>query len=131
NLPLTIPPEVREEIRQALGLGQPFPVRYLKWCQQFFINEPLNLLERFLGMEFGNSAERLRVTSWATRSPVTDLIVERLPQTLWVVGMAYLVGILIALPIGILSACRQHSMFDLAGSMIAMVGYSVPTFFTG
>ena len=45
SLPLTIPPEVREEIRESLGLNEPFPIRYLKWMQQFFINEPLNLIE--------------------------------------------------------------------------------------
>src|SRR5690606_22109812 len=77
------------------------------------------------------SAERLRVTSWATRSPVTDLILERLPQTLWVVGMAYVIGILLALPLGILSAYRQYSAFDQLGSLISMIGFSVPTFFTG
>jgi peptide/nickel transport system permease protein len=131
NLPLTIPPEVREEIRQALGMGQPFLVRYLKWLHQFFVNEPLNLIEQWSGLEIGNSADRLRVTSWATRGPVTDLIAERLPQTLWVVGLAYLFGILIALPIGILSAYRQYSPFDQVGSFVAMVGYSVPTYFTG
>ena len=46
NLPLTIPPEVREKIRLSLGLGEPFPIRYLKWLQQFFINEPLNMIEQ-------------------------------------------------------------------------------------
>lgn len=131
NLPLTIPSEVREEIRQALGLGQPFHIRYFRWCEQFFINEPLNLAERWLGIEIGNSAERLRVTSWSTRGPVTDLIVERLPQTLWVVGLSYLFGLMIALPVGIVSAYRQYSAFDQIGSLVSMVGFSVPTFFTG
>lgn len=130
NLPLTIPPEVREEIRKALGLGEAFHVRYLHWLYQFFVNEPLNLIESWFGVEIG-SQERLRITSWSTRSPVTDLIAERLPQTLWVVGMAYIFGILIALPIGILSAYRQYSLFDQIGSFVAMVGFSVPTFFTG
>ena len=69
--------------------------------------------------------------SWATRSPVVDLIVERLPQTLWVVGMSYVVGILIAIPIGVISAYRQYSWFDQAGTFLSMVGFSVPTFFTG
>ena len=46
NLPLTIPPEVREKIRLSLGLGEPFLVRYALWLQQFMINEPLNILEQ-------------------------------------------------------------------------------------
>lgn len=131
NLPLTIPPEVREKIRLSLGLGDPFPIRYLKWLQQFFIHEPLNLIEQWFGISIGDSENRLRVQSWATRSPVVDLIVERMPQTLWVVGMSYVVGILIAIPIGVISAYRQYSMFDQVGTFISMVGFSVPTFFTG
>lgn len=131
NLPLTIPSEVREEIRKSFGLDQPFHIRYLKWLQQFFINEPLNFFEQLTGIEVGNSEERLRVRSWATRSPVVDLILERLPQTLWVVGLSYVVGIMIALPIGVISAYKQYSWFDQIGTFLSMVGFSVPTFFTG
>ncbi|MBY8974238.1 ABC transporter permease [Rhodobacteraceae bacterium NNCM2] len=131
NLPLTIPPEVREQIRQSLGLGEPFHIRYLKWLQQFFINEPLNVLEQSFGISIGDSENRLRVTSWATRSPIVDLIVERTPQTLWVVGMSYVVAIVIAIPIGVISAYRQYSWFDQLGTFFSMLGFSVPTFFTG
>ena len=130
NLPMTIPPEVRQQIRESLGLDQPIWVRYLLWCKQFFINEPLNIIEQWFGIQIGDG-DRLRVRSWATRSPVVDLIVERLPQTLWVVGMSYVVGILIAIPIGVVSAYRQYSWFDQIGTFISMVGFSVPTFFTG
>ncbi len=130
NLPMTIPPEVREKIRESLGLGQPIHVRYFKWCVQFFINEPINVIEQWFDITIG-TGERLRVQSWATRSPVVDLIVERLPQTLWVVGMSYVVGILIAIPIGVISAYRQYSWFDQFGTFVSMVGFSVPTFFTG
>ncbi|MFN3616076.1 MAG: ABC transporter permease, partial [Rubrimonas sp.] len=131
NLPLTIPPEVREQIRISLGLGEPFHIRYVKWLEQFFVNEPLNLLERWTGWTIGDSENRLRVTSWATRSPVVDLIVQRLPQTLWVVGLSYVVAVLIAVPIGVISAYRQYSLFDQIGTLISMIGFSVPTFFTG
>ena len=131
QLPLTIPAEVRAVIRESLGLGEPFHIRYLYWLQQFFINEPLNMIEQWWGAPIGDSGNRLRVTSWATRSPVVDLIVERMPQTLWVVGMAYVVGILIALPIGVISAYKQYSIFDQIGTFVSMIGFSVPTFFTG
>jgi peptide/nickel transport system permease protein len=130
NLPLTIPAEVREQIKVSLGLGEPFHVRYLKWLAQFFVNEPLNLLEDMTGWTIGDG-ERLRVISWQTRSPVVDLILERLPQTLWVVGLAYLIGILIAVPIGVISAYRQYSWFDQIGTLVSMIGFSVPTFFMG
>ena len=131
QLPLTIPAEAREQIRESLGLGEAFHIRYAKWMEQFFVNEPLNLIERAFGVEVGASEERLRVRSWATRSPVVDLIIERLPQTLWVVGLSYLIGILIAIPIGIVSAYRQYSWFDQVGTFVSMIGFSVPTFFTG
>lgn len=130
NLPLTITAEVRERIRESLGLGQPIHIRYYKWCVQFFVNEPINIIEQMFDITIG-TADRLRVSSWSTRSPVGDLIAERMPQTLWVVGMSYVVGILIALPIGIYSAYRQYSWFDQAGTFVSMVGFSVPTFFTG
>jgi len=131
NLPLTIPSEVREQIRQALGLGEPIYIRYYKWLVQFFINEPLNMFDQWFNVCIGDCTHRLRVTSWATRSPVVDLIVERMPQTLWVVGLSYVVGILIAVPIGVYSAYKQYSWFDQAGTFVSMIGFSVPTFFTG
>jgi peptide/nickel transport system permease protein len=131
NLPMTIPPEVREHIRQSLGLGQPFHIRYLKWLRQFFVNEPLNLIETMSGVTIGNSEGRLRVRSWATRSPVVDLIIERTPQTLWVVGLSYVLSIAVAVPIGVVSAYKQYSIFDQVGTFVAMVGFSMPTFFTG
>lgn len=131
QLPLTIPAEVREQIRQALGLGEPLYVRYALWLQQFFVNEPLNLIEEWTGIVIGDSESRVRIISWSTRSPVVDLIVERMPQTLWVVGTAYIVAILIAIPIGVISAYKQYSWFDQAGTFVSMIGFSIPPFFSG
>ena len=129
QMPLTVPPEVREKIRLALGLGEPIHVRYLLWLKQFLINEPLHIFSDSTGWDI--AGDRQRVISWQTRSPVFDIIVQRLPQTMWVVGMSYVVGILIAIPIGIISAYRQYSWFDQTGTFVTMVGYSVPPFFTG
>ena len=131
NLPMTIPQEVRAQIRESLGLGQPFHIRYVKWLRQFFVNEPLNTIEQVFDVQIGDSEGRLRIRSWATRSPVIDLIIERLPQTLWVVGLSYLASIIIAIPIGVISAYKQYSIFDQVGTFVAMIGFSVPTFFTG
>ena len=131
NLPMTVPPEVRAKIRSSLGLDEPMHIRFGLWLVQFFINEPLNLLHEGFGISIGDAENRTRVLSWATRSPVVDLIIQRTPQTLWVVGLSYLFGILIAIPIGIVSAYRQYSWFDQVGTFVSMVGFSVPTFFTG
>ena len=127
--PLTIPPEVREKMRAALGLDQAWYIRYLLWLKQFFWIEPLNSIDALFGTHFAEGAQR--IVSWQFRSPVLDIIAQRLPQTLWVVGTSYVVGVLIALPIGIISAYRQYSVFDQAGTLVAMIGYSVPPFFTG
>ena len=67
QLPLTIPPEVKEKIRISLGLGEPIYVRYLLWLQQFFVNEPLHLLAKITGIDLSGGAQR--VISWQTRSP--------------------------------------------------------------
>ncbi|MGR3758753.1 ABC transporter permease [Roseobacteraceae bacterium NS-SX3] len=129
QVPLTVPPEVKEKMREALGLGQPMHIRFWKWLVQFFWIEPQVLIDHYLGTSF--SAGDLRVISWQTRSPVMDIVIQRIPQTLWVVGTAYLVAIVIALPIGIYSAYRQYSWFDQLGTFVSMVGFSVPPFFSG
>ncbi len=131
NLPLTIPAEVREQIRETMGVNDPFVVKYIKWLRQFLINEPINLFEKATGITLSDSETRLRILSWQTRSPIIDLIIERLPQTLWVVGTAYVWAVLLAIPIGVISAYRQYSIFDQIGTLISMIGFSVPTFFTG
>lgn len=106
-----VPPEVRENIRHQLGLDQPIPVRYVKWGMAF------------LHGDWGYS--------FASRIPVSRLILQRLPTDLWVVGSAYLVAVLLAIPIGVLSAVRQYSLFDQVATTCAFIGFSLPTFFTG
>lgn len=127
--PLTIPPEIREQMRRALGLGEPLHVRFALWLWQFFVVEPAVLADHLFGTTL--SEGQARIISWQFKSPVMDVIVQRVPQTLWVVGSAYVVGVLIAIPIGIVSATRQYSWFDQIGTFVSMVGFSVPTFFTG
>ena len=129
QVPLTVPPEVKERMREALGLGAPAHVQFFKWIVQFFWIEPQVLIDHIFGTSL--SEGKLRVLSWQTRSPVMDIVVQRLPQTLWVVGLSYVLGVMIALPIGIYSAYRQYSVFDQIGTFVSMVGFSVPTFFTG
>jgi len=106
-----VPPEVREKIREQLGLNQPWHIRYVKWL--------LALLQGDFGYSFGS------------HSPVSGLLVERLPNTLAVVGVAYVLGLLLALPIGMLSAVKRYSLFDHTATTFAFIGFSVPTFFTG
>lgn len=106
-----VPPEVRENIRHSLGLDDPWPIRYAKW------------VTAMLRGDFG--------FSFLSHSPVIELIWQRLPNTLAVVGVAYLVGVIIALPVGMLSAVRRNTVADRVLSLGAYFGFSVPTFFTG
>jgi peptide/nickel transport system permease protein len=106
-----IPPEVRERIKESLGLNDPWPVRYAKW------------ITAMVRGDFG--------FSFMSHSPVVELLQQRLPNTLAVVGVAYIVGVLIAIPAGMFSAVRRNSIFDHIVSTFAYVGFSVPTFFTG
>lgn len=128
NLPLTIPPEVREKIRESLGVNQPLLVQFGLWLKQLLISEPLYWSNHLFGTNFEIGQ---RIISYQTRSPVMDIVIQRMPQTLTVVGTSYLVGIIIALPIGIISAYRQYSIFDQAGTFVSMIGFSVPPFFSG
>jgi peptide/nickel transport system permease protein len=106
-----VPPEVRERIRESMGLNDPWPIRYVKW------------LTSVARGDFG--------VSFMSRGPVMDLIWQRLPNTLAVVGVAYIIGVLLAVPIGMVSAVKRYSIFDHLATTFAFVGFSVPTFFTG
>jgi len=129
EIPLTVPPDVRQKMMEALGADQPVFVRYVLWLRQFFIVEPLYMLDGWFGTNM--AGDQQRILSWQSRVPVFTIIGQRIPQTLTVIGTAYLVGVLIALPIGIYSAYRQYSLFDQFGTLFAMIGFSVPTFFSG
>ena len=131
QLPLTIPAEIREQIRESLGFNKPWPLQFLKWLQLMFINEPLHLFEKFTGTCIGDCEARDRIISWSSRSPALDTVYERLPQTLWVLGLGTLLGSLIAIPVGIYSAYRQYSAFDNIGTFVSMVGTAAPVYFTG
>lgn len=106
-----VPQAVRENIKRQLGLDQPWHIRYAKWL--------VALGQGDWGFSF------------STKGPVIDLVLQRLPQTLWVVGIAYLVAMIVAIPIGIISAVKQYSIFDQLSTTMAFIGFSVPSFFTG
>ena len=106
-----IPPEVRFNLRRQFGLDDPLVVRYVRW------------LTAMLHGDWGYS--------FVSRLPVQQLILQRLPTTLFVLGSAYVLALLIALPVGILSAMKPYSFFDQVATTFAFVGYSLPPFFTG
>jgi peptide/nickel transport system permease protein len=106
-----IPMETRARIRESFGLDKPWPIRYVKWIT---------------AMTRGDWG-----FSFSSKSPVINIIGQRIPQTLQVVGIAYLLAIIIAIPIGIISAVKQYSFFDQAATFLAFIGGALPSFFTG
>ena len=131
QLPLTLPEEIKEAIRESLGFNDPFLIKWLKWMRLMFINEPLHAIDTMFGTCIGECESRARIISWASRAPALDIIYQRVPQTLWVLGLAFVFGTIIAIPVGVISAYKQYSLFDNVGTFVTMIGYSVPTFFTG
>ena len=106
-----IPIEVRENIRKQFGLDQPIYVRYFKWLAAYVQGD--------WGYSFGS------------RIPTSTLIMLRIPTTLWVIGIAYLVAVVIAIPLGVITAARQYTWFDHLFTGISFIGFSLPSFFTG
>jgi peptide/nickel transport system permease protein len=106
-----VPREVAQQLRQKFGLDDPVMVRYARW---------------FSSMMKGDWG-----FSFASRVDVSTLILQRLPTSLLVLGSAQILGILVALPIGTLSAVRPYSLFDQVATTLAFIGFSLPTFFTG
>jgi peptide/nickel transport system permease protein len=131
QLPLTIPAEIREQIRESLGFNDPFLVRWWNWNKLMVINEPIHAFESVTNTCFGDCESRERIISWSSRSPAMDTVYQRLPQTLWVLGLGLFFGVLIAVPIGTIQAYKQYSWFDNVGTVITLLGFSVPVFVIG
>lgn len=106
-----VPVEVRENLRRQLGMDDPVHIRYVRWL--------MSMLQGNLGYSF------------VSRVDVAQLIWQRLPTTLFVMGSAYIIALLIAIPVGIISAVRQYSWLDNIATTMAFIGFSLPTFFTG
>ncbi len=131
QLPLTIPAEVREQIRESLGFNDNFMTKWVKWLRLMVINEPAHLFESVTNVCLGECGTEERIISSSSRSPAMDIVYQRLPQTLWVLGLGLIFGVLISVPIGALQAYKQYSWFDNAGTLVTMIGFSVPVFVIG
>jgi peptide/nickel transport system permease protein len=104
-------PQVLAEIRAELMLDRPLPEQYLAW------------LGRVLTGDFG--------FSWRIRMPVAQLILEKLPVTLQLGGMAFVIAVLIGVPAGIVSAVWRDRPADWAANGLALAGISTPNFWLG
>ncbi len=104
-------PEDYLRVQEQLGMDRPLPVQYLRWLGQ--------VLRGNLG--------------YAVQSgrPVAQLILERLPATMTLSASALIVSYLLSIPLGVMSALKQHSVTDYCLTLFAFWGLSIPNFFFG
>ena len=106
-----VPPELRDRIRASMGLNDPIPVQYARWAGSYIQGDWM--------------------VSYTAKVPVRDYVMSRIPVTLMISGSAFFLSILIAIPIGVISAIKQYSLFDQVSTTFAFLGFSLPTFFSG
>ena len=111
-----LPPRARDpqtvaQLKERLGLDEPIYVQYLKWLW--------NAVQGDLGR------------SYATRQPVTGMIISRLWPTVQISIIAFVVALLIAIPLGVLSAVYKDQWVDHLSRIVAFTGISIPSFWLG
>lgn len=106
-----VTPEVYESIRQKYGLDQPFIVQYLRFLK--------SVVEGDLGM------------SILQERPVIEMIKERLPITLQIGLLGFLITFVVAIPIGVIAAVKKNTVVDYISMSGILLGMAVPTFWFG
>ena len=104
-------PEAIAAIRAKIGTDQPLALQYVRW---------LSAVVRF---DFG--------TSLSTGQPVAQMIIERFPLTLTLALLGMAIALVLAIPLGIISAVRRWSIWDYLGMLFSQIGMSVPGFWLG
>jgi peptide/nickel transport system permease protein len=104
-------PEAIARTRAEMGFDKPFLTRY--------VNYVANAATGDLGI------------SWRTKRPVFQVIAGRFPTTIKLSALAVLIAILVGIPLGILAAVKQYSLFDVVGTAMAMFMASIPGFWFG
>ena len=107
-VPLDSSPAEIDRFRHAMGLDQPVPVQYMQF------------LGRATQGDFGNSFRH--------HSPAMPLVLERVPATARLSGVALIFALLISVPLGILAALHHNQRIDALTRMAALLGQSVPSF---
>jgi len=105
----TMTEETRRTLERNLGFDAPIYKQYITWLKY--------TVQGNLGY------------SYNSYRPVTEIIAERIPATFLLMGVSLLIGLLFAIPLGTISAVKQHSFFDYAATFIAFFGVSMPNFF--
>ena len=101
--------EMKERLRAMYDLDRPLYEQYVRWVGKLAVLD--------LGISFSTD-----------RRPVADKILERLPITILLNVLSLIMILVIAIPLGVLSAVRQDSLFDRVAGVIVFIGFAVPTF---
>jgi peptide/nickel transport system permease protein len=105
------PKEAVEALREEMGLNDPFLVQYFRFV--------------------GNAARGNFGRSYISKREVFTEIISRFPATLQLASLGVLIAIVIGIPVGIISATRQYSIFDSVSMFFALLGVSMPNFWQG
>ena len=103
--------EAYDEISEQLGLNDPFLVRYVKYV--------------------ASAAQGDLGTSYSTKRAVASEIFARFPATVKLAGAAIFLAVLFGVPLGVISATKQYSIFDSSSMFVALFGVSMPNFWLG
>lgn len=106
------PEEDVQRMREELGLNDPFFVQYFRYVKNAVVDRDLG-------------------RSYVTKRPVFSEIASRFPNTLKLAAIGVFIAVLIGVPVGIISATRQYSVFDNVAMVFALIGVSMPNFWQG
>lgn len=104
--------EVVEQIREDLGLNKPLPVRFFNYTKNLVLHGDLG-------------------TSYKTKRPVLDEVMDRLPTTILLSLTSAAFAVLLSIPIGIISAIKQNTWIDNLLMVLALIGVAMPAFWQG
>jgi peptide/nickel transport system permease protein len=128
-----IPPEEVARLKRQLGLDKPLPFQYVVWLVgNDWMKVDLNA--DGIADSYGTRQGVLRGDfgySFRNRKPVLEEIGQRVPNTLYLMSITLFVALAIAIPIGVLSALKQYSVFDFIVTTFAFAGQALPDFWLG
>jgi ABC-type dipeptide/oligopeptide/nickel transport system permease component len=107
-VPETATEAQKQEVRQSLGLTDPIPAQYWRF------------ISGVVRGDFGRS--------FITRQTVGDMLAVALPNTLRLAVTAFLLAVLLSIPIGIFVALKRNTVWDLFGNFLALIGQALPNF---
>jgi peptide/nickel transport system permease protein len=126
-------PEQAAMLRRQNGLDKPLPVQYIVWLvgnDWMKIDPDGDGIADTYGARKGVLRGDFGFSFW-TRQPVLTEIGLRLPATLYLMSVTLLVALIVAIPIGVISAVKQYSAFDITVTTFSFAGQAIPEFWLG